>query len=217
MGEISMADHNQEAVADASGVTVTFEGSGLSTTTDSTGFWRIDSLPTRTYDITYSKQGYGTVRQYGYSFVGGGATLMYEWHFTIAPITEVTITALDAQIVDIDSAGLPTGRQALRMSLTPTVTTTPQTKSTILVIVSRSASSSIDYYPGAWSHADRLPVNTASTIQVPLEQLRGLGFQSGDTGYITAHSITGGYWDLMRRRIIIASQSPATTETFVMP
>ncbi len=52
-------------------VSVSINSIAKSVNTDSTGKWKIDSLETGTYDITFTKPGFGTYIKYSYQFVGG--------------------------------------------------------------------------------------------------------------------------------------------------
>ena len=58
---------------DRSGVTVSIQGTSISTITDSLGQWTINGVPTGSYTITETKQGYGMTEQQGFQFVGGSA------------------------------------------------------------------------------------------------------------------------------------------------
>jgi hypothetical protein len=68
----------------ASGVTVTIEGTGLTTTTDERGEWSIPNVPTRTYDVRFDKPGYGYSKQTSVVFVGGGVVRINQ--VTLYPI-----------------------------------------------------------------------------------------------------------------------------------
>lgn len=215
-GGITVRDQNLDPATDASGVTVTFEGSGYSTFTDSEGLWSMDSLPSGTYDITYSKQGYGTIRQFGYQFVGGGTAYMTGWHFEVFPETQVTISAVEPVL--IDSAQSETGREQLRLNITPTVTATQQKHSAVFIMISRTASSSIDNRAGAWTNENSLLVNTSSGLNLSIAEIRSTcGFQPGDTAYFTVYATAGRYADPVTRRQEYPSHSAATTTTLVMP
>lgn len=65
IGVIRLFDNNDNAQADASGLTVTIEQTNVSTTTNSSGRWSLDSIPYGTYDLVLSKPGYGTSRIMG--------------------------------------------------------------------------------------------------------------------------------------------------------
>ena len=56
----------------SAGVTVALDQTALSTTTDSTGFWKFDNVPAGNYDVTISKSGFGLIRVYGFTVEGPG-------------------------------------------------------------------------------------------------------------------------------------------------
>jgi hypothetical protein len=58
-------------VADNSGITVAMEGTAISATTDSAGNWTMHNLPTGSYNIIYSREGFEPYRIFGYYFVAG--------------------------------------------------------------------------------------------------------------------------------------------------
>jgi len=53
------------------GVKVSFNNVDRHVFSDSTGKWTIYNLPQSTYTITFSKEGYGTYKYFGYGFIGG--------------------------------------------------------------------------------------------------------------------------------------------------
>ncbi|HET9135477.1 MAG TPA: hypothetical protein VFO76_02475 [Candidatus Kapabacteria bacterium] len=61
--------------SDLSGVTVEAVGSGITAQSDSKGYWELKNLPTRTYDLKFSKPGYVDYYQTGYSFLGGASSM----------------------------------------------------------------------------------------------------------------------------------------------
>jgi len=71
-GKISMTDYHDDPKADKSGVLVQLDGTSYSAITDTGGNWIIHNLPSRTYSLTFSKEGCATWRDRSYSFLGGG-------------------------------------------------------------------------------------------------------------------------------------------------
>jgi hypothetical protein len=69
---LSSADSVYE---DYSGVRVWLQGTTIETISDTRGRWKFSNVPTRTYNIAYSKEGFGTYVDYGFQFVGGGDVL----------------------------------------------------------------------------------------------------------------------------------------------
>ena len=62
--------------ADRSGVTVSVQGTSLSTMTDSRGRWTLTGLSTGIYTIVATKPGYGMTEQQGVEFTGGNGTVL---------------------------------------------------------------------------------------------------------------------------------------------
>ncbi len=59
-GLILLYDEEGNRQTDMSGVTISIDNSTVSTNTSIDGKWTLDSIPYGTYDISYTKQGYGT-------------------------------------------------------------------------------------------------------------------------------------------------------------
>ncbi len=60
-----------------SGVTVALEGTGYSAVTDDSGYFILHNVPTGTYNVRFSKPGYGDVRWMSTTVTGGGNTDVY--------------------------------------------------------------------------------------------------------------------------------------------
>ena len=71
-GSVSVTDEFGNPLEEKSGFTIKFESVDLTATTDESGYFRVDELPTGTYNISCSKQGFVTTRIIGYGFIGGG-------------------------------------------------------------------------------------------------------------------------------------------------
>jgi hypothetical protein len=73
-----------------SGITVHFDSTPYSTVTGDSGRWTMDSLPTGTYDMVFSKEGYGTYWLFGVQFVGGGDVYMPTLQQVALPLIPMT-------------------------------------------------------------------------------------------------------------------------------
>jgi hypothetical protein len=71
-GTINLIDFRGYSKLNKSGVLVQLDGTPYSAITDSLGVWTIHNLPTRTYSITFSKEGCCTWKDKSFSFTGGG-------------------------------------------------------------------------------------------------------------------------------------------------
>ncbi len=104
VGQISSFDRNANKLADQSGVSVRIEGGDetLSLTTGEGGEFET-VLQTGTYDIILSKDGFGTHKMVGFSFVGGEAPVaisneLYELPDVVVEKIEVKDISNDFQV-----------------------------------------------------------------------------------------------------------------------
>ena len=74
IGYTYLYDDNRLRVVDNSGITVSIEGTSISTTTRKDGRWIISNLGIGTYSFIQSKPNYGTLKILGKQFIGGGQT-----------------------------------------------------------------------------------------------------------------------------------------------
>ncbi len=72
-GFIKLIDQNDNLLTSRGGAVVTIGGLNLSDSTDSTGKWTFTEVPTGTYPMTFSCNGYGSYVINGQQVLGGGA------------------------------------------------------------------------------------------------------------------------------------------------
>jgi len=107
LGTVNLVDYRGRQIQDKSGVLVKCEGTSYSALTDTGGNWIIHNLPTRTYNIGFSKDGFYSFHDPIYTFVAG-APLRYFGsrgnHFG----TIVTIGQPPRYTITMDGLILPT-------------------------------------------------------------------------------------------------------------
>jgi len=64
VGRIILFDSSQNILSDYSGIKVTIDGSTRTTLTDSSGYWQFSNLDEGTYNVTATKEGFGTYHWY---------------------------------------------------------------------------------------------------------------------------------------------------------
>ena len=92
-GNVTLYDSNGNGISNRGGVRVRMDGTNYSTFTDSIGEWTIHNLPTRTYSITYSKDGFDTMKNTSVSFLGGGIIRTDAVSLAQPPNFKISITA----------------------------------------------------------------------------------------------------------------------------
>jgi hypothetical protein len=73
-GKVIVLDWETCQVVDKSRVLVAFDNHSAKAFTDSDGTWQMPDLSAGTYDITFSKSGYSTYKQFGFHFSGRDST-----------------------------------------------------------------------------------------------------------------------------------------------
>ncbi len=161
---------------DFSGVTVTAEGTGISTVTGADGRWVLSSLRTGTYTVAFSKALYGTTKYVGFQFVGGDPTWFGTTYLYVVP--EFAVIGF--------SASVSTGNINLSGSLTGNVPTGWR-QVRIFAGATASVSSDPGTYLGTYAYGVYSTATTFST-SVAASSLLGKSFSSGQTVYLVAYS-----------------------------
>ena len=85
VGFVHLTDENGKVVEDKSGVNVSIEGLTNSANTNEIGRFELTNVPAGTYNLIYSKTGYGIQKIFSFQFIGGnipallyGNTTLYE-------------------------------------------------------------------------------------------------------------------------------------------
>jgi hypothetical protein len=97
-GVIQLYDIDGKLLQDASGVSVSIEQSSVSTQTQASGKWTLDSIPFGTYDVSIKKSGYGVGRIMGiyHAATNHGTTLIAKSR-AINEISTIEVTALNTK------------------------------------------------------------------------------------------------------------------------
>ncbi len=199
--------YNNKEVS-SSGITVTAEGSGVSAVSASDGRWVLSGLKTGTYTMAFSKAGYGTRKQQGYQFVGGGPTWWGNGtHLYRLP--EYTVTGLTAT---------PSGTDVIvRGTVTGTLPTTIRWVRVFIGTTAAVSSNPIDYVfsvpPGAPD------TSTTFTTSISAQTLAANKFTSGQTAYFVAYAeavTIASYLDLATNRYWYPNLNPTPSNVVSM-
>jgi hypothetical protein len=157
------------------GVTVSVQGTSLSTTTDSTGKWTIDGITTGGYTVLFTKTGYGMSEQQNVQFSAGtdflGTTTMVQ-----PPTFSVGINPLYSMA---DSLG------ALEVFFSVGNLQTPYGGIVLIAAGENSKVNAGD--PTQYLYA-LIPPN-GSPVYLFKSNLYAAGFKSGSTAYIVAYPL----------------------------
>ncbi|MCX6327288.1 MAG: carboxypeptidase-like regulatory domain-containing protein [Bacteroidia bacterium] len=182
LGFVTLYDEFGVLLDDKSGVMVSADGSdpSLSATTNSVGKYQIDSLQTGIYNLIFSKTGYATRRNLGFSFVGGVEPAIYSTSLSQKTTTLITDLTLIANPVNLN-----------QMIITCTVSPTPATGFTryFRFYYGKTASVSSTNYFQSSQYGTSSPTTYSST-----QTINKVYYPSGTTLYIIAYGDLYNYY-----------------------
>jgi hypothetical protein len=195
-------------VTDSSGITVSMEGTPFTAVTDAAGNWTMRDLPTATYTIVYSKEGFGTYRYFGFQFVGGSEIYLPS---TIRPILPriPTEQMSDLRVSDVKDYGNGDIYYFLDGKLSP-----PRAGISAQIFIGRDTTVSSDPSTYLYSFSVLLDSTTGSFIQnsasLGSPTLYSAGFKKGEPMYMVAYPNAGGnaYWDPRSERYVLIGLGP---------
>ncbi|OYY19368.1 MAG: hypothetical protein B7Y69_10015 [Sphingobacteriia bacterium 35-40-8] len=217
-GMILLYDEDGNRQTDMSGATVSIDNSTVSTKTGADGKWTLDSIPYGTYDISYSKQGYGTGKIMGiYHAATNHATTIISNSESMAvnssiAVSNLVVTPFNAAI---QAAGV-TG-----VHIDPVFNNPSGKDKYVRLFFSDNANVSSNNYLAE----EKIRSNGASTqlydFNLTTRFFENLGFKKGQTIYVKAYGdsfLADNYTDPITNTTIFPSLStkPSATMNFVL-
>lgn len=225
-GRILLYDEDGNLAADNSGITIALDNSTVRTTTDASGNWKLDSIPQGTYDITYTKAGYGTGRIMGLHH----AATNHQTTNIAKPEMMSTISATEVTAIQI--AGFdknPTVQNMISLGLAhngvfiePIFTNTSGKLKPVRFYFSDKNDVSSKNYTATFKLKMNGTNEITETMIFDTKWMNSNGFKAGQTIYVVAHgdgSVDDGYDDPIAGVRIYPSISPKASPTvsFVVP
>jgi hypothetical protein len=243
-GQVNLLDADSGYMPPYNAIQVSLEGTNYSTVTDDSGLFELDGIPQGTYDVRFSKAGYGDVRWIGTSIQGGGNSPIYlneqsnnpsSRALTLYKQSDLITTLTSASIKD---SALPTnsgiyapyvwleGQYSCSHSLST---------NRYQIAVYFSHQSSVSAEPGhydwfeCWGTGGWWPWNTATlsyNLPIVLGDLQSVGFNSGDSVYVACYGAPNygfyppyDYYDPSTRKFVLTAlnQTPSPVIGFKIP
>ncbi|GEM_PF-5592037 len=203
------------------GVQIKMEGTSFSALSDSNGYYSFTGVPTGTYNVSFTKPGYGTVRWMSATVTGGGnapivwsggpysyapGSVPYQTQYLFKiPNLVVTLGSIDFK--DTAAAENSFGNALIaRGTVTPDPLIDAKFDDAIVLFVSHR--SNVTDVPGHYDITfwrwegficgtyPNYPVDTTTnrfTYAVPTSSLKYYGFKSGDSIYVAAYGTSSYY------------------------
>lgn len=213
-GYVDLFDAYGDLAANASNVYITIPVIAGTDSTSTNGMFT-KTLTTGTYELDYSKSGYGAMKIISLNFVGGGT----QYISNHIQMTQAPIYSLSA----ITSAtAMAQGQGVVTVTVTPSATDTKARK----VVCFIGTSSSVSYLPGNYSGVVTINIPANSAIgfgSISTTIAYEAGIPSGNSIYIAAYPIAVNntasiYSDVATGKTIynnINSSSSVTTNVMV--
>lgn len=154
-GRVLLAKSESELTPPYNGVTVTIEGTDFTAISDDSGYFSFTGVPSGTYNVDYTKPGFGEIRLMSATVVGGGSAPIYWYNVNNDPIapmllqcSEVVTTLKSATFVDTTVQGDSTRWFIARGSVKPDLSR-PQSEEGMILFFSHT--SDVSAAPGHYT------------------------------------------------------------------
>lgn len=203
-GRVELTDTSY--VRPFSGVTVLVEGTNISTTSDDSGNFTLQNVPTGVYNIHYSKPGYGDNRLMSQTVTGGGFADSYLSNLAVLQkVSNFVMTLRSLRFVDTTIGGQQ-GKYLLVKGDYTSDPAIPQRFDAVMMFLSHTSDVSPTHYRIAYGLTTQLnpePFDSSShTFTYPLSFISAAdnGFNSGDSIYVGMYGawpnlLGSAYWD----------------------
>jgi hypothetical protein len=90
-GRVLLAKSEWEMTPPFSGVTVSVEGTNFSAVSDDSGYFYFQGVPSGTYNVDFTKPGYGEIREMSITVTGGGSAPIYWYNDEYGDLSDPTM------------------------------------------------------------------------------------------------------------------------------
>lgn len=218
-GLILLYDEDGKVLADKSGVTVSIDNSTVSTKTGIDGKFQLDSIPAGTYDISYSKEGFGTGKIMGlYHEAANHATTLIKNSESMAvnstlAVNNIVVEPFAAAIQQFGTNGL---------HIVPVFENNTGKEKWVHLFFSENNNVSSTNYKAEYKVKCSGAANQFNNYNMTIRWFESLGFNKGQTVYVKAYGdsfLADSYTDPLTNQTIFPSLSnkPSATVSFVIP
>ncbi len=218
IGQVLLYDEEGNSMQDNSGVNISIDNSTISTTTKADGRWQLDSIPFGTYDISYSKEGFGTGKIMGiYHAATNHAT-------TLIGKSESMAVNSSIQITNLIVTPFKPGFEQLGVSgfhIDPVFTNTSgKDKYVRLFFSDNNSVSATTFLAETKVRSNGAPMQQ-NNYNLTTSWFESLGFKKGQTIYVKAYGdsfLADEYTDPLTNTTIFPSLStkPSSTVSFTL-
>ncbi len=218
-GQILLYDEDGKAISDKSGISVSIDHTTISSQTSIDGKFQLDSIPSGTYDISYSKTGFGTGKIMGlYHEAANHATTLIKKSESMAvnstlAISNIIIQAFEPALQQLGTNGL---------HIVPVFDNTSGKEKWVHLFFSDNANVNASNYQADYKIKSSGAANQFDNYNMTTRWFESLGFNKGQTIYVKAYGdsfLTDSYNEPISNQTIFPSLSntPSNTVSFAIP
>lgn len=211
-GGVNLYDEGIGFMSNHSGMTVTVEGlqPAISATTDAAGRFTLANVPFGTYNLVYTKSGYGTFKLVNLSHTNTGGATFISLTNSLGQLSTTAVTALSASLVNgnivISTTVTPSASLANTRYLRYFYSTSSSVSNTNYMKYSDGMIAQINPYLQTRSHADFV----------------AMGFPTGTTVYVKVYGDSfwsNSYLDNATNKMVFPNlgTTSANAVSFVVP
>ncbi len=186
-GKVNVNDEDGNSLRDLSGVTISLDKTSISTQSNADGTWTLKDVPAGVYSISFSKPGYGLNKVISYNFAGNGD----------AYLSTTQISAIPELTSFVSSTSLDTSNEVRAILIEGAVSKVIDLtmNRTVILFLGRSEAVSSDPATYVGQSLAFVPGGTNKFTQIfSAQQLRSMGFDSGEKVFITSYAASKQYY-----------------------
>ncbi|MEI8074186.1 MAG: carboxypeptidase regulatory-like domain-containing protein [Bacteroidota bacterium] len=218
-GVIYLYDEDGIRMGDNGYVTVSIDNSTVSTTTDASGKFQLDSIPAGTYDITYSRNGFGSGKIMGlYHAATNHATTMITKNESMAMNSTLAISNLVVQAFEpaVQQLGVN------GFHIVPVFDNPSGKEKWVHLFFSDNSGVDASNFQAETKIKVSGSAAQLNNYNLTTNWFEGLGFQKGQTIYVKAYGdsfLADAYTNPLTNQTVFPSLStkPSNTVSFVIP
>ncbi len=180
------------------GIQVSVDNTPYASVTDDSGHYEFKTIPTGTYNVRFSKPGYGDIRWFGVEVQGGGNAPIYwsseqPWHNVVWPTlykqSDLVATLQSTRTIDTAISGYPAQLNVILSGSYQASLPTDYYEMAIYFSHKPSVSSRPGEYEWYTLCHNDSPDTVRKTFSIPINFLgyRQEGFKSGDSAYVAVY------------------------------
>ena len=169
-GSVTLYNERSNTLSSSEGMTVSIDGTILSTVTNASGSYQFENIPNDIYNLTFSKPGFGTFKLFGFSHTGTGNNSSIVPGKSLGQLSTTTIVSQSATLRG----------DSVQISATISPAATSAARRGVRIFFDNSAAVSSSTYK---NFSQVYFTSNVPSVLFSKEDLYAMGFAAGSTVY----------------------------------